>query len=144
MTWYADLAPIDYFGPHMPVCLRAVGWLAHDSEYLTGSVPREFFERLKQLAASPWQPFAAGGVHACELCQFEAEARNGANLFIPHEDTIFVAPCLIVHYVNAHRYAPPRVFQEAVMNCPDQQSMDYKKQLLASGWRSAAHRLSDP
>jgi hypothetical protein len=38
------------------------------------------------LAKKPWQPFAFGGVHRCELCQFDGEQAATANLFIPYRD----------------------------------------------------------
>lgn len=134
MAWFADLAPIEYFGRELQTCLRAVGWLARDAEFVKGAVSRNFYVRLRQLVENPWQPMAAGGVHACELCQFEPEAAATANVFVPNGKFIYVAPALILHYINAHGYAPPDEFCEAVLTCPDTRSMDYKRLLLASGW----------
>lgn len=49
------------------------------------------------------------------------------NLFVPAADTIFVAPSLIVHYIDAHEYCPPQPFKDAVLGCPKMRSMKYLK-----------------
>ncbi|MCZ7685110.1 MAG: hypothetical protein M5U28_42600 [Sandaracinaceae bacterium] len=59
-----------------------------------------------------------------------------ANLFVPAADMVFVAPSLVAHYVDAHRYAPPVEFLDAVRRCPPMSSMDYKRALLAAGGRA--------
>ena len=135
MAWYADESPIDFSGDLVRADLRAIGWLERGKPYAQGEVARAFYEKLREIARSPWQPAVAGGTHVCDLCQFEPEARDGNNLFIPNGKVIFVAPVLVVHYINAHRYAPPEVFRDAVMACPETRSMEYKRLLLASGWR---------
>ncbi|WP_139215492.1 DUF7919 family protein [Lysobacter sp. cf310] len=83
---------------------------------------------------NPWQPFVTAGLHSCELCQFDAP-KFSANIFIPFEGRIFVAPVGIVHYIAAHWYLPPSRFQEAVMHCPSMRSMEYKKAILSNGGR---------
>jgi hypothetical protein len=115
--------------------LVAVGWLGEGSEFTCGSVSSEFFDKLKNLCADPWQPVVAAGCHSCELCQFDAP-RFSSNVFIPYKGKIFVAPVGIVHYIAAHRYLPPPVFIEAVVTCPPIHSMEYKKALLSNGGRS--------
>ena len=79
------------------------------------------------------------GVHECELCQFQP-AEGTANIFVPYQGNIYVAPELIVHYIAAHRYKPPQVFVDAVMACPTMNSMDYKKAVLANGGRPLVSR----
>jgi len=94
-----------------------------------------FFDKLVELTHSPWQPaIVFAGIHECELCQFQP-AYGKDNIFIPYQGSIYVAPELIVHYIAAHRYKPPQVFVDAVMDCPAMKSMDYKKALLANGGR---------
>lgn len=48
---------------------------------------------------------------------------------------IFVCPEVILHYIACHHYRPPDPFLAAIAACPDTNSMDYKKLLLASGGR---------
>jgi hypothetical protein len=100
-------------------------------------------------AGRPWQPFALAGVQDCFACRFTggpaelryagATARLGAtNLFVPADDCVFVTPSLIAHYIDAHDYAPPAEFQQAVMNCPAMRSVAYLKMLRKHG----LHRLA--
>ena len=58
---------------------------------------------------------------------------GAANLFIPGEGFIYVAPSMIAHYVAAHHYEPPVEFWDAVMNCPEMRSDAYMQALLANG-----------
>lgn len=99
-----------------------------------GSVPKCFFDKLKNLLKDPWQPFAFSGVHHCKLCQYDSPSGH-ANLFVPDGSRIFVCPELIVHYIAAHHYQPPEAFVDAVEQCPDTRTMEYKKRFLQSGGR---------
>jgi hypothetical protein len=141
MTYFADLSPCDYFGAEHSDVLRATGWLSDTEAFRIGPTPIPVFEKLKSLLHDPWQPMVFGGVHACELCQFDGPL-GYANLFVPATSCIYVCPELIVHYVAAHRYLPPQEFQDALLNCPDTRSMDFKKLLLASGGRSLVRSRS--
>lgn len=132
---YVDLSPCDYFGREHAGVLRAVGWLSNSEAFNTGSTPPDVFDRLKALLADPWQPFLSCGVHECEICQFDRPCGQ-ANLFVPGDAFLYVAPELIAHYVAAHGYCPPTEFTHAVMRCPDTRTMDYKKRFLESGGRA--------
>ena len=48
---------------------------------------------------------------------------------------LYCAPSLVLHYIRRHRYAPPVCFVEAVLNCPEPRSQDYRGALkrLAQG-----------
>ena len=134
MTTYEDLSPLTYFGDQHGSYLRAVGWLGSELEFARGAVSREFYDRLRELMASAFQPIATMGPHACELCQFDGP-HGSRNLFVPDETQLLVCPELIVHYIAAHRYQPPELFQEAVMRCPDADGRDYKVAFLRAGGR---------
>jgi hypothetical protein len=136
MTWFADLSPCTEFDFLSDVQLRAVGWLDREHPYTTGPVDRSTYDRLQQLFRDPWQPVVAMGGHECNLCVFDGEARGSANLIVPRCDVLYMAPKLILHYMNAHGYRPPEEFCNAVAACPDTRSMDYKRMLLASGGRA--------
>ncbi len=146
MTWYADLGFIDYFFAGA-TSLRAVGWLDAEHPFETGPISSADFEKLCRLLVSPWQPVATAGRHGCELCGHtngpgllryrDLEVPLGvANVFIPGERKIYVAPSLLVHYVDAHHYRPPDEFLGAARACPPTASMDYKRALLAAGGRA--------
>ncbi len=143
MAYYPDLSPCDYFGRWQDV-LRAVGWLDPEHPFATGSSSRSFFGALVRLLSDPWQPAAAGGRQPCPYCRFtggptelrfdDVTVRVGANnLFIPGDDDVYVAPSLIAHYVDAHDYCPPPVFQRAVLNCPEMRSFAYLKAMKKRG-----------
>jgi hypothetical protein len=58
----------------------------------------------------------------------------GANdLYVPGQGVVFVAPSLIAHYIDAHEYAPPAAFQDAVEACPPMRSVAYLRALLKNG-----------
>ena len=111
----------------------AVGWLERGHEHPVGEVPSEVYEKLEALLADPWQPAIAVGVHPCDLCVYSPENAGNKNLFVPGEERVYVAPELILHYMNAHRYRPPDEFCQAVMKCPPMRSPDYRRALLSAG-----------
>ena len=138
MAHYADLAPCDYFTPDHDGKLVAVGWLARGHVYSKGDVSPDLFARLHQLLVNPWQPCVAMGAHACNFHRFtngpgqitlnNVTVQLGvSNLFVPSDVRLFVAPSLILHYIDAYEYSPPPEFCDAVMACPEMRSMDYLK-----------------
>jgi len=145
MTWYPDLGPIDYFPVSDPSSLRAVGWLDSEHPFDTGPTPKEDFERLCELLVDPWYPrWAPGAYHRCDLCAYTGgpstvlfrghTIRIGlVNLFVPAGSTIYAAPSLILHYIDAHHYRPPDEFLGAAQACPPMRSTDYERALLAAG-----------
>jgi hypothetical protein len=123
---------------------RAVGWLEAGLTFQHGDVGEEFFEALMKLLVNPWQPYAHPGFHRCPICRFagpppiikfkDYSVEMGAlNLFVPGDGVLYVAPSLIVHFIDAHDYRPPDEFIEAVMKCPDMKSMAYLKKLKSVG-----------
>ena len=68
------------------------------------------------------------------LERFGMEIRFGfSNLFVPGQEYIFVAPSMIAHYIDSHKYDPPAEFWHAVLDCPEMGSDSYKKALLTNG-----------
>lgn len=147
MAHYLDLQPCDYFGRWQDVLL-AVGWLEATAPFWTGPVRREFFSKLVDLLAEPWQPAISAGHHRCGLCRFTGgpaalcfEGRSVqlgvTNLFVPGEDRVYVAPSLIAHYMDAHGYGPPPAFVRAVLACPEMGTLAYLEALKARGMNPA-------
>lgn len=141
--YFRDLEPCTCFGRWSDV-LTAVGWLEPGHDFVRGDVRKEFFSALVRLLVNPWQPFVSAGRKPCGFCRFTGGSGGlsfgddtihfgGANLFVPAADRVFAAPSMIAHYVDAHGYAPPAVFQEAVMRCPDMRSAAYLKAIAARG-----------
>ncbi|MEX2560104.1 MAG: hypothetical protein WD403_09320 [Pirellulales bacterium] len=130
--------------------------MAPGQPYARGAVGRVFVERLVELLADPWQPSIAVGTHHCGFCRltggpvlFRLEGQlagaeivmGTSNLFVPAEGFLYVAPSLILHYMDAHDYSPPVDFQRAVMACPAMRSMEYLKAVIKNrpqGFAAAA------
>jgi hypothetical protein len=139
MTHYADLKPCAYFGLDYAFGLLSVGWLGKDHQYNRGPVSPQFTSALTSLLMDPWQPFTFMGFHRCEFCRLTGgpstfptiagtEIMLGCNnLYIPGDHFLYVAPSTIIHYIDAHEYAPPEAFQVAVLNCPEMRFMSYLK-----------------
>lgn len=98
--------------------LIALARLDKGSEFTRGTVPSAFFDKLKQLCLDPWQPAVTPGVHSCGVCQFDAPTFCFNEVYVPHQQQLWVAPVAIVHYIAAHHYRPPPAFIQAVEACP--------------------------
>ena len=127
MAYFADLQPGWYHpGPYDSAAwaspLLYVGWLEAGQPYETGEVPGWVVPRIHELRyLSKAQKLSFRGLHSCSLC---AEGnRSGLteswlNLFLPGQDTVFLAPGRIDHYITAHSYRPPDEFLRALEKCP--------------------------
>ncbi|MEZ0228861.1 MAG: hypothetical protein ACAI25_09565 [Planctomycetota bacterium] len=118
MTFFPDLDPCTYFFGATESRLKAVGWL------------------LKALARSPWTPVFFAGPHFCTICRAkDPELRHGGvyNVFIPGDGFLYVAPTLILHYLESHAYAPPEEFMRAVTACPRMSSPEYMAEVEKHG-----------
>jgi hypothetical protein len=109
--------------------VRAIGWLHPDHPYTKGDVSAEFLARLKEFAgrsgdsADALDFGAYGGFHTCEFC---GGAHGIGNFGVPSGDLLFVAPEMVVHYIEQHGYRPPAEFIEAVLRSPLPDSEEYQ------------------
>jgi hypothetical protein len=128
--------------------LIAVGWLEPGHDYRRGEVDAEFVGKLADLLVDPWQPAIAMGRHQCGFCRLTGGPTSirltnpgsssvvqvgVTNVWIPADGFLYVAPSLVLHYIDAHGYSPPLEFQAAVMACPPMRQMDYLKAILKNG-----------
>lgn len=99
----------------------------------------------------PWWAMQRGHVDGVELiflrtpealCNLESFrlSRSGApvgfntsSLFVPGNGCVFVAHPMLAHFVDAHSYAPPAEFWNAIEKCPPVNSLAYLEALLANG-----------
>ncbi|NRD44297.1 hypothetical protein [Corallococcus exiguus] len=139
-----DLDPISYL-EGTGAAQVAVGWLERGQPFSRGLVDEAFFMALARLCAAPWQPFVTAGRQPCTFCRFSGGpalvARKGvhvpigaSNVFVPGAERLYVAPTMVVHYIDAHEYLPPAEFQDAVLRCPEMRSMAYLKAIRALGF----------
>jgi hypothetical protein len=109
--------------------IRAIGWLHPDYPFSQGAVSPAFLARLKLFASQAALSTKAlffpiwCGVHQCEFCDQSIGAQNFG---VPAADLLYIAPEMIVHYVEAHDYCPPLEFQNAVMNSPLPETEEYQ------------------
>lgn len=95
--------------------VRAVGWLTASEPFTRGPHDPAVREHLQRLCAEGWVHVAAAGPHECELCR---DAREARNVLVPSAEVLYVAPAMILHYMEVHAYLPPDEFSRAVLACP--------------------------
>lgn len=104
----------------------AFGWLDSEHPYATGSCPAPLVASLEQAASRPlWR---TRGYHRCPLCPPGAlpampgtpyETASGEVLLLgdacleirARDKTTWVAPNLVLHYIETHGYLPPDALQ---------------------------------
>lgn len=119
MSWFPDMGTATMIDRGDRVL--AVGWLSDSKPFPVGEMSPEFLARLKEfcrrwgdgLDSLAWGDFV--GMHRCELCR---ACMASGNIGVPAGGKLFVAPEMIAHYVEAHRYAPPSEFVTAVLSAP--------------------------
>src|SRR6266508_988065 len=103
MSFFQDMGheSIVAAGEHV----RAIGWLHSNHAYTQGAVSIEFLGRLKQFVAQSSESADAlyfgafGGFHTCEFC---GNAFGINNFGVPSDGLLFVAPEMVLHYVERH------------------------------------------
>lgn len=127
--FFADLTPYEY-GYALPRSdVLNVGWLGRGHAFPVGAVPEGFVAALRRLIKSPENLYR--GYHSCEFCPEPpvVVGPTGRRVIGPPGDTmgngeirvagaggvVYVAPVLIAHYVEVHRYLPPEAFIHAVI-----------------------------
>ena len=136
MTYVPDGEPfaLSYGEPPAAGSLAA-GWLARDRPMRRGSVPEAFVDRLREMCRHGVN--RTRGLHRCELCRPEDSvvtrppaptwvACGDGGFIVGHAEihvkgsdgTNWVAPDMIIHYVEHHGYRPPDGFVEAVTAGP--------------------------
>jgi hypothetical protein len=109
--------------------VRAIGWLHPDHPYAKGEVSAEFLARLKEFTSRSADNGEAlyfgafGGYYTCEFC---GRAHGIGNFGVPAGDLLFVAPEMVVHYIEQHGYRPPAEFVAAVLRAPLPDTEEYQ------------------
>jgi hypothetical protein len=133
--------------------------------YTPGEVDEDVFERLCELTQNPLQVGgrAQGSPVGCELCRFtgggeatymakgenreqprtyRVSATAGGLLWVPGDGFLWACAASITHYVDAHHFAPPAEFCEAVRRCPPMRSAEYVDALAVNGGMSGGRDRS--
>jgi hypothetical protein len=110
-------SPVSFMGGHScGVCARKavskrLEELAREFPPASGSLSEDFIE------------------YYCDRHAPASIAKGFSNLFVPGAGLVYVAPELILHYIDAHQYQPPRAFCDAVLACPPMGSAEYLEAL---------------
>lgn len=142
-----DMSQWTGLGP-TPVPLLAIGWLGPWDAGADSHDVEPVFARLVEFFKQPWQPGLFLGVGDCARCRFTRGPTwidyrgtrielGRSNLFVPDDGRAYIAPSMILHYMDSHGYVPPKVFSDAVERCPPMRSMAYLKKIRELG----LHRL---
>ena len=126
--YFDDLSPYQYGRAAPDPTIVNVGWLSRDHDYQTGKTAPEFLEAMRALVAAPVNLFR--GAHLCEFCPAPpvvttpkglrliepppGTSGNGEIRVVASDGRTYVAPVMVLHYIQAHGYRPPQAFIEAV------------------------------
>jgi hypothetical protein len=119
--------------PHV----RAIGWLEDGHKFPQGAIDPRVPTILRGIVtdAARLVPVVSWGIHHCDLGGCTGEG-GSHYVVIPSPSCVYIAPDLVVHYIDAHHYAPPAEFVDAVLACPEQLSDAYVELLMpfVSSW----------
>ncbi len=126
--YFEDLTPYQYGGEEPDGAVLNIGWLSRAHSYPRGETSREFIAALQRMVANPVNLYR--GSHVCEFCpEPPVTLRNGRKWIEPAPGTTgngevrvneaggptYVAPALVLHYIQVHAYLPPEPFIKAVL-----------------------------
>jgi hypothetical protein len=114
-VYYADLTPFEYGNHECPekAEILNIGWLG-DKVESQGIASPIFLNALKYLVQNKINT-RYRGTHTCEICGSMNYRGNGQIQVQGEGNKWYVAPAMIVHYVEDHEYMPPQEFIEAVI-----------------------------
>lgn len=141
MPFFPDLSAYNYFVRRPLSRVLAVGWLDSFHDFATGRVPSQILDKLRammlgnELVNIHVNPMR--GIHPCNFCGAEeqflrSKFREGwSEIWIPYGGGFFAAPSMILHYIEEHRYFPPKEFLEAIerfdLTQPFRAQLEYDK-----------------
>jgi hypothetical protein len=117
MPYLPDLSPFTH--SHKPKCgefdVLSVGWLDGEHEYTKGEIDPEHWTKIKTILETSEPVNLTRGEHVCELCG-QASGSGEYHAYNPRTGRIYIAPSLILHYIQTHQYVPPAEFVEGVLH----------------------------
>lgn len=127
MSYFPDLSPYVLANEGTGFPVLNVGWLTRTKPFPTGDSPPEFQEKLLELCVVGGMNYTLG-YHMCDLCrrreivcvrwQGREQRLGSGEIWVIGQQATYAAPDLVIHYVAAHRYCPPRDFIDGVLTGP--------------------------
>ena len=126
---FDDLTAYRYYLPFELLEVRNIGWLDASHPYSIGEISNNFVSKMHEIICARRSDFDAHvnvirGIHPCNLCGeecIEIPCTNSkvllgmSEIWIPTSNGYFASPSMVLHYIEAHGYAPPGVFIGAAM-----------------------------
>lgn len=122
--YFKDLTPYTYAGSRGEL---NVGWLDISEPYNKAPIPAEFVFALQRFKKDDAITKRTKGFHMCPFCT-SASSSSEIRAF-SKDGSSYAAPYMIFHYVEAHGYAPPAEFMDAVINGPQPGSSEYEERM---------------
>jgi hypothetical protein len=143
--YFQDLSPWTRFGETANQ-LIAIGWLDQSHPFTQATqanIDPAIIAKLQQLPKQAPVSIAFLSINECPYCR---ETASDTSFVIPGDGFLYVYPSLLLHYIQAHGYAPPAAFCEAVLNCPPLDSPEYveavRQNCTPALFRSIYNKLS--
>ncbi|NCS50695.1 MAG: hypothetical protein GPJ29_23535 [Microcystis aeruginosa BK11-02] len=144
MTEYLDLSFFTYthspwvFKSGFPYVLLNVGWIGNEIKQNSNSIDDKIFKSLcyniREFIKYPVNLYR--GSHRCEICGYdpyvpgvEYKGGNGEIWIQGPNNLVFVAPTMILHYIEDHKYVPPIEFIQSAVNVSSMESYTKFKSL---------------
>ncbi len=120
--YFADNTIYTYLQDHHTKVYN-IGWLDDQYEYRKGYVAPKIIRKLVRIGER-MDVNICRGAHFCQYCYknptFQIENKNhprgNGEIWLPNKSftKVYVAPKLILHYIQAHQYLPPKEFIDAI------------------------------
>jgi len=129
--YFSDLSNYSYYLKTPVNEAWNIGWLEEGKSYVTGNIENDFLSKLASIIVGNnivnVHVNQIRGVHPCALSgcdNLEVEIGNrkiavgSSEIWVPSKNPgqYFASPSMILHYMKAHHYLPPKEFISAVMS----------------------------
>jgi len=119
MAYYKDLVKKQWwhntnlsYDPSVPGEFTAVmiGWIGNEVPSV-GEIDDKMLSKLEWACSNRVIDQGWLGEHECEVCNSHTDR---GEILIVYNNTMYVAPRILLHYITAHSYLPPGEFLNAV------------------------------
>ncbi|MGV6800795.1 MAG: DUF7919 family protein [bacterium] len=135
MTYYADFSKYVHFSHQEKGSnVQNIGWLDKRKSFPKGVVDAKVIKKLE--AFTKYSVHQTRGFHYCTICKSDDIIQypmGDDNLLLGSaeirifgdNDVSYASPNMLLHYVTAHNYLPPKEFLAALLSSPVPPSKEY-------------------